>query len=172
MMLSLALAILLVATLGVDAAPQATSKKKAETSKIAQMVTVSGECTKLVQAGVTVDGCKPVLMNLNYSTGVSAYWFMTEGTILSFSGDGSRHVEQGPDVVVQAIEKVIRAATIGVLREEDTKEETAIGFCRFGNPTIKGSTLECVAHTQAGRYEGVFVTNGSRPTLETFQVNQ
>ncbi len=106
MMLSLALAIFLAATLGVDATPQATSKKKAETSKIAQIVTVSGERTKLVQAGVTVDGCKRVLMNLNYSTGVSAYWFMTEGMILSFSGDGSHHVEQGPDVVVQAVEKV------------------------------------------------------------------
>ena len=106
MMLSLALAILLAATLGVDAAPPDTSKKKAETSKIAQMVTVSGERTKLVQAGVTVDGCKRVLMNLTYSTGVSAYWFMTEGMILSFSGDGSHHVEQSPDVVVQAVEKV------------------------------------------------------------------
>ncbi len=171
-MLFLALAILLAATLSVDAAPQATSKKKAETSKIAQMVTVSGECTKLAHAGVSVSGCKPILLNLNYSTGVSAYWFMTEDTILSFSGDGSRQVEQGPDVVVQAIGKVIRAATIGVLREEDTKEETAIGFCRFGNPTTKGSTLECVAHTQAGRYEGAFVTDGSPPKFEAFQVNR
>jgi hypothetical protein len=170
-MLSLALAILLAATLGADAAPQAKSAES-EVPKIAQMVTVSGECTKLVHAGVSVGGCKPILMNLNYSTGVSAYWFMTEGTILSFSGDGSHQVEQDPDVVVQAIERVIRAATIGVLREEDTKEETAIGFCRFGNPTIKGSTLECMAHTPAGRYEGVFVTDGSPPKLEAFHVNQ
>jgi hypothetical protein len=172
MMLSLAFVLLLAATLGVDAAPKATSKKKAETSKIAHMVTVSGECTKLVHAGVSVDGCKPILINLNYSTGVSAYWFMTEGTIMSFSGDGSRQVKQDPDVVVQAVERVIQAATIGVLREEDTKEETAIGFCRFGNPTTKGSTLECVAHTQTGRYEGIFVTDGSPPTLEAFQVDQ
>jgi hypothetical protein len=171
MRLPVPVALLLVVTLGANAAPQTRPKKTVEASKIAHMVTVSGECTKLVQGGVSVSGCKPILINLNYSTGVSAYWFMTEGTILSFSGDGSRRVEQGPDVVVQAIEKVIRAATIGVLREEDTKEETAIGFCRFGNPTIKGSTLECVAHSQAGRYEGAFVTDGSSPKLEAFQVN-
>ena len=171
MMLSLALAILLAAAPGADAAPQAKPGQP-EAGKTAQMVTVSGKCTKLVHAGLAVDGCKPILMNLNYSTGVSAYWFMTEGTILSFSGDGSHQVEQDPDAVVQAIERVIRAATIGVLREEDTKEETAVGFCRFGNPTIKGSTLECVAHTQAGRYEGVFVTDGSPPKLEAFHVDQ
>ena len=171
MMLSLALAILLAATLGADAAPQA-EPAESEAWKIAQVVTVSGECTKLVHAGVSVEGCKPILMNLNYSTGVSAYWFMTEGTILSFSGDGSHQVEQDSDVIVQAVERVIRAAAIGVLREEDTREETAVGFCRFGNPTIKGSTLECVAHTQAGRYEGVFVTDGSPPKLEAFHVNQ
>jgi len=171
MMLSLALAILLAAAPGADAAPQANPREP-EVRKIAQMVTVSGECAKLVHAGVSVEGCKPILMNLNYSTGVSAYWFMTEGTILSFSGDGSHQVEQDSDVIVQAVERVIRAAAIGVLREEDTREETAIRFCRFGNPTIKGSTLECVAHTQAGRYEGVFVTDGSPPKLEAFHVNQ
>jgi len=171
MMLSLALAILLAAAPGADAAPEAKSGQP-EAAKIAQMVIVSGECTKLVHAGVSVEGCKPILMNLNYSTGVSAYWFMTEGTILSFSGDGSHQVEQDSDVIVQAVERVIRAAAIGVLREEDTREETAVGFCRFGNPTIKGSTLECVAHTQAGRYEGVFVTDGSPPKLEAFHVNQ
>jgi hypothetical protein len=171
MMLSLALAILLAAAPGADAAPEAKSGQP-EAAKIAQMGPVSGECTKLVHAGVSVEGCKPILMNLNYSTGVSAYWFMTEGTILSFSGDGSHQVEQDSDVIVQAVERVIRAAAIGVLREEDTKEETAVGFCRFGNPTIKGSTLECVAHTQAGRYEGVFVTDGSPPKLEAFHVNQ
>jgi hypothetical protein len=166
MMLSLALAILLAAAPGADAAPQANPREP-EVAKIAQMVTVSGECTKLVHAGVSVEGCKPILMNLNYSTGVSAYWFMTEGTILSFSGDGSHQVEQDSDVIVQAVERVIRAAAIGVLMEE-----AAVGFCRFGNPTIKGSTLECVAHTQAGRYEGVFVTDGSPPKLEAFHVNQ
>jgi LytS/YehU family sensor histidine kinase len=171
MMLSLALAILLAAAPGADAATQAKSGQP-EAAKIAQMVTVSGECTKLVHAGVSVEGCKPILMNLNYSTGVSAYWFMTEGTILSFSGDGSHQVEQDSDVIVQAVERVIRAAAIGVLREEDTREETAVGFCRFGNPTIKGSTLECVAHSQAGRYEGVFVTDGNPPKLEAFHVNQ
>jgi hypothetical protein len=169
--LSLALALLLAVTLSVDAAPLAKPKKDPEPSKIAQMITVSGECTRLVQAGATVEGCKPVLMNLNYSTGVSAYWFMTERMILSFSGDGSRRVEQGPDTVVQAIATVVVAATSGALKEEDTKEETAIGFCRFGDPTIRGSTLECVAHTQAGRYEGTFVPDGTPPQLEAFQVD-
>jgi hypothetical protein len=73
MRLSLAPALLFAAALGVDAAPQAKAKKKPETSNIARMVTITGECTRLVQAGVTTDSCRPVLMNLNYPTGVSAY---------------------------------------------------------------------------------------------------
>jgi hypothetical protein len=108
---------------------------------------------------------------MNYSTGVSSYWFTTESSILSFSGDGSRRIEQGPDVVVQAIEKVILAAT-GTASEEEGKEDPAIGFCRFGDPNLKGSTIECVAHTQMGRYEGAFATDGSPPQLEAFQVAQ
>ncbi|MBL0408644.1 hypothetical protein JKG68_32840 [Microvirga aerilata] len=171
MRLSLAPTLLLAATLGADAAPQAKPKPKSEASKIAQLVTVSGACTKLIQAGSAVEGCKPVLMNLNYSTGVSAYWFMTERLILSFSGDGNRQVEQGPDTAVQAIEKVIVAASANGFKNEDAKEETAIGFCRFGDPTLKGAMLECVAHTPAGRYEGAFVTDGSPPQLEAFQVD-
>jgi hypothetical protein len=59
MMLSLALAILLAATLGADAAPQA-EPAESEAWKIAQVVTVSGECTKLVHAGVSVGGCEPL----------------------------------------------------------------------------------------------------------------
>jgi LytS/YehU family sensor histidine kinase len=167
---SLAFTLLFVATFGADAAPQAQAKKP-KASKVVQMVTVSGECSKLIQAGVTVEGCKPVLLNLNYPTGVSAYWFATEHAILSFSGDGSRRVEQGPHIVVQSIERVITAATTTGSKAEDAKEETAIGFCRFGDPTIKGSMLECVAHTQAGRYEGTFVPDGNPPQLEAFQVD-
>jgi hypothetical protein len=172
MKLSLATALFLAATISVNAAPQAKSKKKAEATKIAQMVTVSGECTKLVHAGLAIDGCKNLLVNMNYSTGVSSYWFMTESTILSFSGDGSRRIEEGPGLVVQAIEKVILAATAAASNEEEGKEDTAVGFCRFGDPNLKGSTIECVAYTQVGRYEGAFATDGSPPKLEAFQVGQ
>ncbi|MGF9762184.1 hypothetical protein AAII07_44105 [Microvirga sp. 0TCS3.31] len=170
MMLPLAITFLLAAILGADAAPQA-NPKQAEARKTAQLVTVTGECTKLVHAEGAMEGCKPILMNMNYSTGVSAYWFVTERTILSFSGDGSRRVEQGPGIVVQAIDRVVSAATTGAVKEEDTREEAAIGFCRFGNPTIKGSTLECVAHSQAGRYEGSFVADGNPPKFEAFHVD-
>ncbi|ANY83857.1 hypothetical protein BB934_37205 (plasmid) [Microvirga ossetica] len=170
MRLSLAIALFLAAPLGADVVPQATSDENDEPNKIVQMVTVSGECSRLVHAGLAMDGCKPILVNMNYSTGVSTYWFMTESTILSFSGNGSRRVEQGSDIVVQAIETVILAATTGA-PEEQGQEDAAVGFCRFGDPTIKGSTIECVAHTQAGPYEGAFTTDGNPPKLEAFQIN-
>ncbi|WP_114948876.1 hypothetical protein [Microvirga calopogonii] len=170
MKLSLAMALLFAVTISVEAAPQA--KKNAETAKIAQMVTVSGECTKLVHAGLAVEGCKDLLVNMNYSTGVSSYWFMTESTILSFSGDGSRRIDQDPAIVVQAIEKVILAATTAAPHRKEGKEDPAVGFCRFVDPNLMGSTIECVAHTQVGRYEGAFTTDGNPPQLEAFQIAQ
>jgi LytS/YehU family sensor histidine kinase len=169
MKLSLAIALFFAATISVEAAPQAKSKKKAEPNKIVQMVTVAGECTKLVHAGLVIEGCKNLLVNMNYSTGVSSYWFMTESTILSFVGDGSQRIEQGSEIVVQAIKKVILATTTAA-NEDEGKEDAAIGFCRLGDPNLKGATLECVAHTRAGRYEGAFATDGSPPKLEVFPV--
>src|SRR5215211_7228927 len=107
MTLSLAIALFLAATLGADAALQTKPEKKAEADKFVQTVAISGECTKLVHAGHPVDGCKNILLNMNYSTGVSAYWFVTDRTILSFAGDGSRRIEQGSDLVIQSVEKLL-----------------------------------------------------------------
>ena len=170
-MLSLAVVLFLVAALSSDAAPKAKSQET-EADKPSQMVTVSGACTKLVHAGQPVAGCKNILVNMNYSTGVSEYWFMTQKTILSFAGDGSRRIEQGSDSVIQAIERIFLADTANNSEADDTKEEPAVGFCRFGDPTKRGTTVECVAYTQAGLYEGTFVTDGNLPMLEEFQLSR
>jgi hypothetical protein len=172
MMLSLALVLFLVAALGADAAPQA-KPKETEADKLSQMVTISGECTKLVHAGQPIGGCKSILVNMNYnSTGVSGYWFMTQNTILSFAGDGSRRIEQGSDGVIQAIERIFLADMVNERSANDAKEDPAVGFCRFGDPTKRGTTVECVAYTQAGLYEGTFVTDGKPPMLKEFQVSR
>src|SRR5215218_3751453 len=148
MTLPLAVALFCVATLGADAALPAKSKKKAEADKFVQTVAISGECIKLVHAGHPVDGCKNILVNMNYSTGVSAYWFVTDRTILSFTGDGSRRIEQGSDIVIQSIERILLAAKVH--GTDDTREDDAVGFCRFGDPTKRGMMVECMDHTQAG----------------------
>jgi hypothetical protein len=171
MTLFLAIALFLVATLGTEAALQPKSEKKAKVDKFVQTVAISGECIKLVHAGHPVDGCKNILVNLNYSTGVSAYWFVTDRTVLSFAGDGSRRIEQGSDLVVQSIERVLLAAK-GNDKEDDTREDDAVGFCRFGNPTRKGMMVECLAHTQGGLYEGTFVADGDPPKLGELQISR
>jgi hypothetical protein len=165
--LAVALFLFLAATIGAEAAPKA---KKPQANKAVQMVTVSGECTKLVHAGQPVEGCKNILVNMNYSTGVSAYWFVTERTILSFAGDGSRKIEQGPDMVVQSVNRIILAATDGS-KDDDAKEDGAVGFCRFGDPTQTGAIIECLAHAQAGLYQGSFVTDGTPPKFGEFPVS-
>ena len=171
MTLSLALAFFLAATLGAHAA-SGKPKTKPRAGKLAQTVTVSGECTRLVQAGRPVEGCKNILVNTNYSTGVSGYWFMTGNSILSFAGDGSRRLEQDSGHVIQSIERVFLTDPTNIAQEEDATAENAIGFCRFGDVTKRGSMIECVAHTRAGLYEGAFVTDGNPPKLDTFQIGQ
>jgi hypothetical protein len=170
MTLSPAVALFLVATLGADAALPAESKRQAEAGKFVQAVTISGECIKLVHAGHPVEGCKNILLNMNYSTGLSAYWFVTDRTVLSFAGDGSRRIEQGSDLVIQSIERVLLAAKVH--GTDDTREDDAVGFCRFGDPTKRGMMVECLAHTQAGLYEGTFVADGTPPKLETLQISR
>src|SRR5215213_11306333 len=125
MTLPLAVALFFVATLGADAALPAKSKRKAEADKFVQVVAISGECIKLVHAGHPVEGCKNILVNMNYSTGVSAYWFVTDRTILSFAGDGSRRIEHGSDLVIQSIERILLAAKVH--GTDDTREDDAVG---------------------------------------------
>jgi hypothetical protein len=169
MKLSLVLATFAAAAIGTDATPQPKSSKGVEPDHIVRMVTVSGECTKLVHAGQLLDGCERILINMNYSTGVSAYWFMTERTVLSFSGDGSRRIERGPNRVVQSIDRIILAVTNGT--EDDARESAAVGFCRFSDPTEKGAMLECLAHTEAGLSEGTFTADGLAPKFDEFPVS-
>ncbi len=168
MRLSLAFALFVANAVGAYAAPQ-TKSERAGSDRFVQMVTVFGACTKLVHAGQPVDGCKSTLVNMNYSNGVSAYWFVTDQTILSFAGEGSRRIEQGADIVVQAIDRLILAAT-DATKEDAAKGDIAVGFCRFGDPTKKGMTTECVAHTQLGLYEAAFVTDGTPPKLEALDI--
>jgi hypothetical protein len=170
MTLSLAIALFLAATLGADAALQTKPEKKAKADKFVQAVAISGECIKLVHAGHPLDGCKNILVNVNYSTGVSAYWFVTDRTVLSFAGDGSHRIEQGSDLVIQSVERVLLAAKVH--GTDDTREDDAVGFCRFGDPTKRGMMVECMAHTQAGLYEGTFVADGNPPKLGKFQISQ
>src|SRR5215212_7663757 len=112
MTLFLSIALFLAATLGADAALQTKPEKKAKADKFVQAVAISGECIKLVHAGHPLDGCKNILVNVNYSTGASVYWFMTDRAILSFAGDGSRRIEQGSDLVIQSVERVLLAAKV------------------------------------------------------------
>ena len=48
----------------------------------------------------------------------------------------------------------------------DAGEKAANGTCSLGN-LDKGvpATIECRAITEAGTFDGTFVTNGSKPTL-------
>jgi hypothetical protein len=167
MKLSLVFAIFVFAPISADAAPTAKSKK-VDAAKVVQIVTITGACSKLVHIGQSVDGCKKTLVNMNYSTGVSAYWFMAERMILSFSGDGTHRIEQGPGTIVQAINRIVLGATDGT---DEAKESAAVGFCRLSDPTKEGAMLECMAHTEAGLSEGIFRADGRPPGLDEFPVS-
>ena len=125
MKLSPVFAIFAFAPINADAAPTAKSKK-VDAAKVVQMVAITGASPSCVHIGQPVDGCKRTLVNMNFSTGVTAYWFMAERTILSFSGDGTHRIEQGPGTIVQAINRMVLWVTDGT--DDEARERAAVGL--------------------------------------------
>jgi hypothetical protein len=91
---------------------------------------------------------------------------------LGAPGDGSRRIEPGTDRVIQSNERIFLADWANERSTNDAKEGPAVGFCRFGDLTKPGTTVKCVALTQAGLYEGAFVTDGRPPILDECQVRR
>ena len=91
---------------------------------------------------------------------------MAERTILSFSGDGTHRIEQGPGTIVQAINRIVLGATDGT--DDEAREGAAVGFCRFSDPTKEGALPESMAHTEAGLSEGIFRADDVRQGSTSF----
>ena len=134
-------------------------------SKIVAMVTLTGKCSKLVVGGkVRTSDCTGKLLNTEYSDARLGFYFvMADGSPLTFSTRGEQQVKTDENTAVAPVDMLI-VKTKGKLDKVQ-----AVGTCKFTNP-YRGipAPVECAATTAAGRYEAIFLSDGSKPEAKTF----
>ena len=122
-------------------------------------VSVAGLCTKLTYRTTNLSAtCSGKLVNIAYSDGRTSFLFVSGHTVISFSGDGRQQFERQRIQFFSPLDKVVfqsDGSTIGL---------RAVGWCDFTD-TNKGipAPIHCVAETEDGRFEGSFLTDGTRP---------
>ena len=127
-----------------------------------QEYTLVGRCTTLDAEGSDhTPTCNPTVRLVRIPAGGLAVCFSaSDSTRVVFIGTKPTTVDPRSNSSLQALDRV-RFIVPG-----DAGEKAANGTCSLGN-LDKGvpATIECRAISEAGTFDGTFVTNGSRPTL-------
>jgi hypothetical protein len=131
------------------------------------MVILKGRCAQFQAMGYNMTPvCEPHMVNENYRTGRSGFTFVfNHGSVLTFTGMGSRQVKTSADSVVQPIDGIIMTSGRG----PKTSSYPAVGQCAFTNPYKGVAQVRCSATTDAGPYVALFVTDGNAPETKVFR---
>ena len=128
------------------------------------MLKIKGSCidaVKIFGRHFKKPTCKP-LINTRYKDNRTGFYFMTDNTILTFSG-AAPQVKTSADSVIQPIDLIL----FNDYEKGDPNNPNklrAAGACKFANPYQGISiTIECDAETSQGRFAGKFRTDGSKP---------
>ncbi|WP_316230216.1 hypothetical protein [Bradyrhizobium sp. SZCCHNR1051] len=134
-------------------------------ARLTGMVVVKGTCQKLIVAGEDRSSeCKGALLNTDYDDQRTGFYFtLLDGSVVTFSNRGDLQEQPGPDKFVTPVDMMI----IGQSRKTINKV-TAKGQCRHGNPFKGPDLIECTADSEIGRFEGLFLSNGEKPVMQTF----
>jgi hypothetical protein len=127
-----------------------------------QEYTLVGRCSTLdAEGGDHTPTCNPTVRLVRIPAGGLAVCFSASDSIrVVFIGTKPTTIDPRSNSSLQALDRV-RFTIPG-----DAGEKAANGTCSLGN-LDKGvpATIECRAITEAGTFDGTFVTNGSKPTL-------
>jgi hypothetical protein len=127
-----------------------------------QEYTLAGRCTTLdAEGGDHTPTCNPTVRLVRIPAGGLAVCFSaSDSTRVVFIGTKATTIDPRSNSSLQALDRV-RFTIPG-----DAGEKAASGTCSLGN-LDKGvpATIVCRANTDAGTFDGTFVTNGSKPTL-------
>ncbi|WP_315812033.1 hypothetical protein [Bradyrhizobium sp. SZCCHNR2028] len=155
----LAVSVCALGVLMISAAPSRAD------ARLTGMVVVKGTCQKLIVAGEDRSSeCKGALLNTDYDDQRTGFYFtLLDGSVVTFSNRGDLQEQPGPDKFVTPVDMMI----IGQSRKTINKV-TAKGQCRHGNPFKGPDLIECTADSEIGRFEGLFLSNGEKPVMQTF----
>jgi hypothetical protein len=127
-----------------------------------QEYTLVGRCTTLdAEGGDHTPTCNPTVRLVRIPAGGLAVCFgASDSTRVVFIGTKPTTLDPRSNSSLQALDRV-RFTIPG-----DAGEKAASGTCSLGN-LDKGvpASIVCRANTDAGTFDGTFVSNGSKPTL-------
>ncbi len=143
-----------------DSAPSARQTRPTpDLSQVQDLVSLSGECTELIIAGVATPGCVGEITSSSHQTGRSGFIFIAANeALVTFSGISAAALRDG-DTVVRPLDLVIFAR---VRTGEPPTPVEAVGSCRHANPEGAGR-VTCSAQTSLGAFKASFRTNGDPP---------
>lgn len=119
---------------------------------------LTGSCKRhVVRETNRTSTCAGVLLNTTYADGRSGFYFVSDGTALTFSGLGPNQVKPHPDTAVQPIDLVIMGSGTGYLKSK------AVGQCEFSNPNLGPVEVKCRAVADTGVFDAAFVSDGTPP---------
>ena len=127
-------------------------------SAVTEILTLTGSCRRHFANEIDrTPSCARLLLNTNYADGLLGFYFVSDGTAITFSGLGNEQVKPHADRAVQPIDLVIVGAEGRYARLK------AVGQCEFSNPQYRESHINCRAVTDTGVFEGAFVSDGTPP---------
>jgi hypothetical protein len=137
---------------------------EAQVAKVTGMMTLTGACKKLTVGGKnrTAD-CKGTLLNTDYSSGRTGFYFITtDGIAVTFSTRGDKQVHPDADTAISPVDMVI------VVGQGRSDKILATGTCKFTNPYQGPAPIECRAESASGLFEASFMSDGGKPDVKTF----
>jgi hypothetical protein len=137
---------------------------EAQGPKVTGMMTLAGACKKLTVGGKnrTAD-CKGTLLNTDYSSGRTGfYFFTTDGITVTFSTRGDKQVHPDADTAISPVDMVV------VVGQGRSDKILATGTCKFTNPYRGPAPIECRVESPSGLFEASFMSDGGTPDVKTF----
>ena len=146
---------------GLAAALLASSASLSAKDELATIAVLTGECSKLVVAGVDHSAiCEGVIANFAYRSGHSSFQFAATH-VVAIGFYGTDHAAQGDESFI-TVEKI----SINRLKGEPSIMVPASGKCTYTNPYAGPSRLLCSAISDGKAYSATFVSDGGEPAIK------
>jgi hypothetical protein len=132
------------------------------------IATIKGKCTRLIIGGSEhTRACIPRVVNEVFADSRTGFTFTAGDTaVISFSGIGRTQIKDDPNRVTQPLDTVI-FTLIGM--GTPPNKLRAAGVCTYSNPNAGAVRVSCSAHTDMGKFEAKFLSDGQPPQIQKFQ---
>jgi hypothetical protein len=129
-----------------------------QSRQLSILMSVSGTCSSLVITGEALP-CDGTVLHTEYDDGRIGFYFVasgSDGSVITFSGNGRHQTAPADNVRVQPIDAIILS----------DGHQRVNGSCLFENPFAGSARIECAAETPSGAiYDARFLSDGAQPEI-------